>query len=198
MARSGSSGDYDAIADPYCYPDTTILKNIPDIRDQALLDEFEAVRTAQRADEPLPEGRLGVSHYRSLHHHLFQDVYSWAGKLRTVRIGKEGSAFCYPENIKVEMQNLFAGLKRKRYLTGLSPDAFADAAANFLATLNAIHPFREGNGRTQTSFLALLADHAGHPLKLDRLAPESFLAAMVASFHGDARTLATEIRRLIS
>jgi len=197
MGNSDSSGDYDAIADPYCYPDTTVLKNIPDLRDQALLDEFEAVSTAQRADEPLPNGRLGVGHYRSVHRHLFQDVYPWAGKFRTVRIGKEGSAFCYPENVKREMQKLFADLKRRRYLTGLPLDAFAEAAAHFLATLNAIHPFREGNGRTQTSFLALLADHAGHPLKLDRLAPERFLAAVVASFQGDERPLATEIGRLI-
>jgi cell filamentation protein len=59
------------------------------------LAEFEAVSTVQRADEPLPVGRLSVRHYRAIHHHLFQDVYAWAGKFRTVRLGKERSAFCY-------------------------------------------------------------------------------------------------------
>ena len=71
---------YDAIVDPYCYPGTTVLRNVPNIRDQAELDEFEAAMTAQRADEPLPGGRLSVSHYRRIHHHLFQDVYFWAGR----------------------------------------------------------------------------------------------------------------------
>jgi len=80
----------------------------------------------------------------------------------------------------------------------VSAEVFALAAAHFLATLNAIHPFREGNGRTQTSFLALLADRAGHPLNLDRLVPERFLNAMISSFHGDERSLMAEIRNLIA
>ena len=78
----------------------------------------------------------------------------------------------------------------------LSTEAFSTAAARFLATLNAIHPFREGNGRTQTAFLTLVAVRAGHPFKLARLVPERFLAAMIASFHGDERTLVSEIRNL--
>ena len=198
MARSARPTDYDAIADPYCYPGTTVLRNIPDIRDSEALAEFEAVSTAQRADEPLPAGRLGVRHYRAIHHHLFQDVYAWAGKFRTVRLGKDSNAFCYPENIEREMQRLFADLRRQGHLRRLSPELFATAAAHFLATLNAIHPFREGNGRTQTSFLALLADYAGHPLDLDRLAPKRFLGAMIESFHGLEGSLAKEIRQLIS
>lgn len=184
---------YDTIADPYCYPDTTVLKNIPNIRAQAELDAFEAAMTAQRADEPLPAGHLSVSHYQKIHHHLFQDVYPWAGRFRTVRISKDGSAFCYPENISRQMKRLFKQLKDGGFLRGLSRVEFAFQAAAFLSTLNAIHPFREGNGRTQTTWLALLADHAAHPLDLEMLEPEKFLAAMVASFRGDDRPLEQQI-----
>jgi cell filamentation protein len=152
--------------------------------------------TAQRADEPLPAGRLTVTHFRAIHHHLFQDVYAWAGQFRTVRLGKGGSAFCYPENIAREMRDLFQTFKNKWHLKNLSREAFATEAAMFLSTLNAIHPFREGNGRTQTTFLALVADRAGHPLDLSRLEPEAFLAAMVASFSGDERRLVQEMLRL--
>lgn len=160
--------------------------------------EFEAVSTTQRADEPLPDGRLSVRHYRTIHHHLFQDVYAWAGRFRTVRLSKkEDSAFCYPENIARARQRLFSDLRRQGHLKEMSLEAFAAAASHFLATLNAIHPFREGNGRTQTSFLALLADRAGHPVNLDRIVPKQFLSAMIESFHGDERPLMTEIRRLI-
>lgn len=189
---------YDAVEDPYCYTGTTVLKNIPDIRDQAALDTFEAASTAQRSDEPLPKGRLSVVHYRAIHHHLFQDVYPWAGRFRTVRISKNGNAFCYPENIAREMKRLFADLKRHRYLQDLSHDEFAIQAAHFLTTLNAIHPFREGNGRTQTSFLALLADQAGHPVALERINPETFLAIVIESFHGNEEPLAKELRRLVA
>ncbi len=97
---------YTAIADPYCYAGTSVLKNIPGIRDQAALEAFEAIATAQRADEPLPPGRLSVTQYRAIHRHLFQDVFAWSGKFRTVRINKDGSAFCYPENIAREMNAL--------------------------------------------------------------------------------------------
>lgn len=67
----------------------------------------------------------------------------------------------------------------------MSCEDFAQNAAHFLAEPNAIHPFREGNGRTQLTFLALLADRAGHPLDLDKLDPDVMLDAMVRSFNGD-------------
>ena len=187
---------YDAVEDFYCYTGTSVLQNLLDIRDQATLDEFEAECTAQRSDEPLPRGRLSVTHYQAIHRHLFQDVYVWAGKTRSVRISKDGSAFCYPENISREMKNLFDDLKRRNYLRRLVQEDFVVRAANFLATLNAIHPFREGNGRAQTSFLVLLADRAGHPFDLDKLNPERFLAAMVASFHSNEQPLIEELIEL--
>lgn len=104
---------YDAVEDPYCYPGTTVLKNKLNLREQAELDAFEAEITAQRAEETLPSGRLGYTHYRAIHKHLFQDVYSWAGKIRNVRISKAGSMFCYPESIDREMNKLFNCLALK-------------------------------------------------------------------------------------
>lgn len=185
---------YDAVQDPYCYPGTTVLKNLLDIRDVAVLSDVEAIMTAARAEEPLPRGRLSATHYAGIHHHLFQDLYAWAGRYRTVRIAKDGSAFCYPENINREMKNLFASLKPKRFLRGQSREQFITEAAAFLSTLNAIHPFREGNGRTQTAFLTLIAEQAGHPLNLDRLIPAHFFSAMVASFKGDDQPLLEQLR----
>jgi cell filamentation protein len=166
---------YEAQPDPYCYPGTEVLENVPGLRDAAALEEFELAIAAQRASEPLPAGRLSARHYRAIHHHLFQDVYGWAGRYRTVRLTKGRSTFCYPENIAPEMTRLFFALKRARFLRRLSADEFAARAAHFLAELNAIHPFREGNGRTQLSFVVLLAFRAGHPLSLTRLDPGEFL-----------------------
>ncbi|MDR3526080.1 MAG: Fic family protein [Rhizomicrobium sp.] len=140
---------------------------------------------------------MSVRHYQAIHHHLFQDIYAWAGRFRTVRIGKSGSAFCYPENIAVEMAALFADLKKRKFFDGLSANEFAKEAAQFLSTLNAIHPFREGNGRTQTAFIALVANHAGHPLNLEKLDPDAFMSAMIASFQKSDAALTKQIRRLI-
>ena len=106
-------------------------------------------------------GLFGVAHYLAIHKHLFQDVYDWAGNIRTVRISKDGSPFCFPENVESQMKSLFGDLAKARHLRGLSADDFATKAAHFLAVLNAIHPFREGNGRTQLTFLTLLAERPG-------------------------------------
>ena len=188
---------YKTEPDPYCYPGTTVLINLAGLCDAAQLEEFEAEATIQRFNQALPAGRLTRAHYRAIHRHLFQDVYAWAGKLRTVRISKGGSAFCYPEHIDREMRRLFAGLAQQKHFRELDAPTFAGRAAHFIAELNAIHPFREGNGRTLLSFLVMLAENAGHPLELDRLKPENMLTATIASFSGSERSLAAEIARLI-
>ena len=174
-----------------------MLKNKLGLRDQAELDAFEALSVAVRAEEPLPAGRLFSTHYRAVHRHLFQDVYSWAGLYRTVRMTKDRSPFCFPENIAGEMRGLFARLHGANLLRGREPREFAGEAAAFLAYLNAIHPFREGNGRTQLTFTALVAAQAGHPLKLSRLEPTGFLRAMVSSFFGDEGPLGRQLRDLV-
>lgn len=188
---------YETDDDDYCYPGTTVLKNLRNLRSQRTLTRFETAMTAQRFDEPLPEGRLSVRHYRAVHHHLFQDVYAWAGKTRTVRISKEGSTFCYPEHIDAQLKQAFASLKKKHHLRNLPADKFAEQAAEFLSLLNAIHAFRDGNGRAQLAFMALVALKAGHPLHLERLDPKRFLQTMVHSFHGDETFLARELISLI-
>ncbi|SFJ88139.1 Fic/DOC family protein [Bradyrhizobium sp. cf659] len=181
---------YDAVEDPYCYPGTTVLKNKLKLKTQKDLDAFEAEIVAQRAEEPLPTGKLTYPHYRAIHRHLFQDVYDWAGKIRTVRISKGGSMFCYPERIDREMSKLFSALAGQKQFKGLTHDEFATKAAHFLAELNAIHPFREGNGRTQLTFLTLLAETAGHSLAIERLDPDEVMQAMIESFGGEEKPLA--------
>ena len=188
---------YDAVEDPYTYKGSTVLLNKLELRTQAELDAFEAEISSARAEEPLPDGSLDFAHYRAIHHHLFQDVYEWAGQPRSVRISKAGNPFCFPENIEDQASQLFDELKQDNYMRNLRPDEFSKKASHFLAELNAIHAFREGNGRSQLSFFALLADHAGHPLNLERLDPEKMLAAMIASFDGDEGKLSEIILDLI-
>jgi cell filamentation protein len=128
---------YSAFEDPYCYPGTRVLRNIPSLRTRSALERFEAIATAQRADEPLPTGRLGVAHYRAIHRHLFQDVYDWAGQFRTVALSKSSSVFCYPGYIPREMDRLFKRPAGNRFLKGLPLDRFLAESAHFLAELNA-------------------------------------------------------------
>jgi cell filamentation protein len=189
---------YQAEPDPYCYPGTTVLMNLRGLRDPARLEEFEAEMVIARFGQPLPVGRLTYSHYCAIHRHLFQDVYAWAGKIRTVQISKGGSTFCYPENIGREMERLFKTLANDNHLKGLDAATFASKAAHVLSELNAVHPFREGNGRTQLAFLVALASQAGHPLAEDRFDPEEMLKATIISFGGSEKPLAAAIIRPIT
>jgi hypothetical protein len=88
---------YDAIDDPYCYRGIDCLKNKLGLRDPVRLEAFELEMSSLRAQEPLPAGRFGPSYYRRVHWHLFQDVYRWAGRYRTIATAKGGNWFCYPE-----------------------------------------------------------------------------------------------------
>jgi cell filamentation protein len=185
---------YDAVDDPYTYENSTVLVNNLDLREQAELDAFEAEISSARATEP--EGNLDFAH-KTIHHHLFQDVYAWAGKARTVRMFKGGNPFCFPENIENQAAKLFGELQADDFLQGLDGSVFTDKAAHFLTELNVIHAFREGNGRSQLTFFALLADYAGHPIDLDQLDPDEMLDAMIASFDGNEAKLATVIKGLI-
>jgi cell filamentation protein len=188
---------YDVFDDPYCYKGTSVLKNRARLRDAKTLEAFELEMSTLRAEEPLPAGRFTPAHYKRIHHHLFQDVYPWAGKYRTVRTSKGGNPFAFPEHIPPCMDQLFKKLALAAFKPGASTASFLDVAADFLAELNAIHPFREGNGRSQLSLMYLLGRRAGHPLDLTRIDRDTFMPAMIASFDRDIGPLKTELQNLL-
>jgi cell filamentation protein len=188
---------YDVFDDPYCYKGTSVLKNRAGLRDADTLEAFELEMSTLRADEPLPAGRFTSAHYKRIHHHLFQDVYTWAGKYRTVRTAKGGNMFCYPEHITSSMDQLFWKLALAAFKPGASAADFLDAGTHFLADLNAIHPFREGNGRSQLSLMYLLGQRAGHPLTLTRIDRDTFMPAMIVSFAGNNCPIRNELLKLL-
>lgn len=175
-----------------------MLINKAGISDADELSEFEMSKVRSRANDPWPAGRLDKPHYYALHRHLFQDVYAWAGKPRTIRIGKGGNWFCYPDFIERLLDQQFAGLKAKRHFDSLNLGAFSRGAADFLAEVNAIHPFREGNGRTQLAFLRLLCLNAGFGFDASVLDRSRVIGAMIASFDRKLDPLTDLIRDIAS
>jgi cell filamentation protein len=192
-----NSEGYDAFEDPYCYPGTSVLRNRLDIRGQAELDAFEVEITTLRAEEPLPDGDFDPAHYRRIHHHLFQDVYVWAGQYRDVRISKGGNSFCYPEHIPAQMEALFHTQQSAGIFADLGTETFLERLTSFLSELNAIHPFREGNGRTQLSFVGVLGERSGHPFHFEGLNRETYLPAVIESYLGKLQPLRDELRKLL-
>lgn len=189
---------YTAEHDPLCYEGTSVLKNKLDLRVQAELDEYELAVFLTRADEPWPTGQLDYVYYRLLHYHLFQDVYEWAGEPRNIRIGKGGNWFCYPEFIDKEMDRIFSELKTAHYLRGVSPELFAKGASHTLAEINAVYPFRDGNGRTQLAFLSILVENSGFQFRDDRLDRDRVIQAMIDSFNGNEDPLKCLIADIVA
>jgi cell filamentation protein len=163
--------------DPYVYPGTNILRNKLGIHDADLLDFHERELATQRGREGFPKGNFDLKHLQAIHRHLFQDVYDWAGEIRTVEISKGGSQFQLRQFIGTGMTNIHRRLVAARYFVGTNPEAFSREAGAIIGDLNYVHPFREGNGRTQLQYLRLLAERAKHTIDLTRLAPEEWIAA---------------------
>jgi Fic/DOC family protein len=99
------------------------------------------------------------------------DGHDRAGQHRTVNMSKGDTLFALAEWIEPQGRQLFDQLARRQHLRGLDRDSFINAAGQFLSDLNALHPFREGNGRTQRVFLQLLANQAGWQLAWARTTP---------------------------
>lgn len=140
-------------SDPYLYPGTKILRNRLGLTDPARLDAFERMMTAQRIIEGAPSGRFDLDHLRAIHRHLFQDVYDWAGELRATELAKGGQQFMTRALIAqgmADVTRLIAAILRR-------PDwplrDFGAEAGRIIGDVNFLHPFREGNGRTQLQFL---------------------------------------------
>ena len=93
------------------------------------------------------------------------------------------------------MTKLFATVPAA--LEAHNPEDFITKAAEFLAELNAIHPFREGNGRSQLAFMAMLGEAAGFSFDFARVRRDSFMPAMIASYAGDIAPLSVELQSLL-
>ncbi|MCB0319282.1 MAG: Fic family protein [Bdellovibrionales bacterium] len=173
--------------DPYVYPGTDVLKNKFDLRTESQLVQVEYLITDLRTKAGLPKVSLNYDGFRALHRHLFQDIYAWAGEERTVDMQKGSSVFCRSSYISENMNTRFCVLKNENSLKGLSREDFAERAAEHISEINAVHPFREGNGRTQMLFLARLGQEAGYYINLEKLAErkERWLEASIAGMATD-------------
>jgi cell filamentation protein len=183
--------------DPYVYPGSEVLINIEDIRDGRELEQFERVMTAVRLREGIPEVPLTVDGYRTIHRHIFQDLYSWAGEFRSVDISRSDDMFCRAQFIGAEMKKRFRLIQTDGPWKRHSIDHFAHRLAEHVSELNAIHPFREGNGRTVRAFIDAVGRESGHPMHIESIEPNVWLQASIDSFRtGDTGRLERLLRSI--
>ena len=174
--------------DPFLDPRTGVFRNRLGITDRAELAAAERTLTGVRVDQLRRRrvaGRYDLDHLRAFHWTIFQDVYPWAGQLRTVLIVKAGASFCLPHQIVDTAADVFGRLAAAHHLRGRDRDAFLDGLTALLAEVNALHPFREGNGRTQRAFLGQLARDAGYRLRWEHVDRDANIDAARAAADGD-------------
>lgn len=167
----------------YCYPESNVLINKLNIQDADALHtaerEITSLRLAVAKVQPI-RGQLDLKHLQKIHRDLFGDIYTWAGKLRHVNIAK-GNQFCPAMNLETYGNSIFRKLEQEHYLIDAG-DAAPYRLAYYLGEINVLHPFREGNGRTQRLFIEYLASVAGYRVDFSQITAEEMLIASADSF----------------
>jgi cell filamentation protein len=188
------------MSDPvYCYPpDFIVLRNKLDIRDPDTLDKAERLHVRNRAEQGIPTGNFDLAHLKAIHGHLFQDVYDWAGQVRTVEISKDGSQFQTVRFIETGMADIHKRIVVARCFRGLGGDEFAKQVGLVMGDVNYVHPFREGNGRTQLQYLKQLAGEAGHSLDLEKIDRARWMDASRQAQAADYAPMSQSIREALS
>lgn len=168
----------------YCYPKSNVLKNKLGITNgedlQSAEREITAVRMAVAQVNGIP-GAFDLKHLQEIHKYLFSDIYEWAGQFRQVDISK-GNSFCHWAFIETQANELFAKLQKELPFKGLSQDEVAKRLSFYLGEINVLHPFREGNGRSQRLFVQLLAQELGYSLDFSKITPREMIIASAESF----------------
>lgn len=164
----------------YCYENSSTLVNKLNIQDNELLQKYEAKITAAKLLGLRQKGITGnfdSKHLIALHTYLFEDIYPFAGKFRTEDISKGVFSFAHWEYISSELERLLKELKNENYLENTDKKHFAQRLAYYIAEMNVLHPFREGNGRTIREFIRQLALRNDYLLNLKKVSPEEMLSA---------------------
>lgn len=168
----------------YCYPDSNVLKNKLNIRDNKLLktaeEEITLIKQMELLKNPI-KGNFSKSHLMNIHKFIFEDIYPFAGKIRREQISKADTMFYPPNLIDKELDKVFTKIKEKNMLNETDKEKFFDNLAYVMAELNIIHPFREGNGRSIREFIRIMAKRMGYDLNWGNVDREELLEASILS-----------------
>jgi cell filamentation protein len=171
--------------DPHFNYKHGVLKNVLGLTDQEKLDKFERIVTAKailNLQKSPVSGRFDVAHLKQIHVSIFQNVYPWAGEFRQVNMNRSASCpFAVVQFLEKNLDSTLAKLAAENHLTGLDAYSFASRAAYYLGELNSIHPFREGNGRTQREFIRGLAAESGYRINWIHVTREQMYKASIES-----------------
>ena len=179
-----------------------ILENKLGITDPDDLKDAEQEIVTNKSADILSETPQTFEFDYLLHIHgvLFEDIYDFAGKIRTVDIAKSDASapFAFAQFLEAETKRIFDDLAGKNYLNGLDTKDFIKEIATLAAQLNALHPFREGNGRVIRLYLIMLADRADYLLDYSQVTADELIGADKLAFEGDIKPLLSVYSKVVT
>jgi cell filamentation protein len=179
-----------------------VLINKFDIREKEELYTVErritALKIASLENTPV-KGSFDLKHIKSIHKAIFGDIYEWAGKIREGDFLIKGdSIFCRAMYIEGMAGDIHAKLKADNFLRGLEKADFINKIAYYMGEINALHPFREGNGRTQRLYFEFLCGKAGYELDFTLTQKDVLVKADIAAFNKDYAPLIEVLNDIVS
>ena len=170
-----------------CYEGTTCLINKLNIKDENMLAEIEGRITFAKSSalekEPV-KGNFDFEHYKAIHKYLFEDLYDWAGEIRTVDLSKKGTQFADANEIERIAEACFKRLADNNYFQNISFNDFIDNIVDFYCVTNMLHPFREGNGRVHRLFIAQLIRFNGYDINFNDIDSDELMIATIQAANG--------------
>jgi cell filamentation protein len=190
---------YGSGQDQYCYPGSDVLINKLGLIEEDALEAAEIELTQARIAQFEPDfDNISLPALRGIHFHLFQDLYDWAGELRTVDISKGSTRFANVSRIEPEADKLFRQLAQEDFLIGLPRGAFVGRLAHYFCELNVVHPFRDGNGRAQRLLFEILSINAGYALRWEPIGREEWVIANIAAYNRELGPLTVLLDRALT
>ncbi|HHF6641905.1 TPA: Fic/DOC family protein [Haemophilus influenzae] len=184
-------------SDPYI-DENGVLINKKGIKDEFELDRVERASSYMKAldlDQNPIKGKFDLKHLQDIHKHLFGDIYPFAGKIRDGYLQKGQQDFTMGYRIIPQAEKLFTQLKNEQFLKKTEPAKIAGRLAYYMGEINAIHPFREGNGRAQRIFISQLAKEAGFELTFSKSTQEEMINASIQAHRCDYKGLESIIEK---
>lgn len=169
-----------------CYDGTTCLINKLGIRDDKVLERVEAEITFAKSvllERNSVIGNFDFEHFKEIHKFLFSDLYDFAGEIRTVDISKKRTRFLSAGQIEQTAEKLFSKVA-SGVLDDLPFDEFVKEIATLYNEVNFLHPFREGNGRTQRIYFTQLIRKYGYDINFSDIDTDFLMIATIQASGG--------------
>jgi cell filamentation protein len=155
--------------DPYLDPVTGVLRNKLGLTTNVALEHAEGdlvfAALVELLEDP-PPGTGDLAEWQAIHRYLFEDLYDWAGQTRKgdFRKPEQNEPFLPWQHIAGGAEYAARELHADDDLRGMDRGRFIERLAYHYDAFNYVHPFREGNGRTQRVFWNRVARDAGWEL----------------------------------